>query len=282
MSYKITGKKGLSADVKLMKVKAHLIAKKAKPGQFIILRIDESGERIPLTMVDTDKEEGTVTIIFQEVGKTTKQLGSLEVDDEILDFVGPLGKATKIEQYGNVVCVGGGIGVAPIYPIAKALKEKSNNVISIIGARNKDLLILEQQMKQVSNKLYITTDDGSYGHHGFVTEILQNLINEGLKISLVMAIGPVPMMQAVCNLTKPYNIKTIVSLNPIMIDGTGMCGGCRVTIGKETKFACVDGPEFDGHLVDFVELRKRHGSYISQEKDSVDKYQQPSGLDREQ
>ncbi|MGA1868395.1 MAG: sulfide/dihydroorotate dehydrogenase-like FAD/NAD-binding protein [bacterium] len=261
MAYRITEKKELAADVKLMKIGAPLIARKAKPGQFIIFRIDERGERIPLTIMDTDKEDGLVSIIFQEVGKATKQLGQLQVGDEILDFVGPLGKPTKIEKVGTVVCIGGGIGVAPIYPIAKAFKKKGNRLISIIGARSKELLILEKEMGTISDQLHVTTDDGSYGYHGFVTDMLQKLKDEKETIDLVMAIGPVPMMHAVSNLTREFAIKTLVSLNPIMIDGTGMCGGCRVSIGGETKFACVDGPEFDGHLVDFHELRKRQGTF---------------------
>ena len=278
MGYKIIEKEELSMDVKLMKVKAPLVAKKALPGQFIILRIDETGERIPLTMAKMDKEQGLVTIIFQEVGKTTKQLGKLKIGDELLDFVGPLGKPTHIDHLGTVVCVGGGIGVAPIYPIASAFKKNGNNLISIIGARTKELLILEKEMKEISNQLYVTTDDGSYGYHGFVTEMLQKLIDNGLNIDLVMAIGPVPMMQAVCKLTKSYNLKTMVSLNPIMIDGTGMCGGCRVTVGGKTKFACVDGPEFDGHLVDFIELRKRQGTFRNQENTSTERYDQECRL----
>jgi len=272
MGYKIIEKEVLSADVKLMKIDAPLVAKKAQPGQFIILRLDEEGERIPLTMMDMDSNKGLVTIIFQEVGKTTKQLGRLNLGDELLDFVGPLGKATHIEKIGTVVCIGGGIGVAPTYPIARAFKRIGNNLISIIGSRNKELLILEKEMQEISDKLYITTDDGSYGHHGLVTEPLQKLIDDGLKIDLVMAIGPVPMMRAVCNLTKSYNIKTMVSLNPIMIDGTGMCGGCRVTVDHKTQFACVDGPEFDGHLVDFDALRKRQGTFKSLEEESMHKY----------
>ena len=272
MGYKILDKVELSLDVKLMKIEAPLVARVAKPGQFIILRVDETGERIPLTMTDTDKDKGLVTIIFQEVGKTTEQLGMMHIGDELLDFVGPLGKATEIENYGTVICIGGGIGVAPIYPISRAFKNIGNNLISIIGSRTKELLILEKEMQEISDRLYVSTDDGSYGHHGLVTEVLQRLIDEGLKIDLVMAIGPVPMMQAVSNLTKSYGLKTLVSLNSIMIDGTGMCGGCRVSIGEETKFACVDGPEFDGHLVDFRELRKRQGIYRDTEKNSWDMY----------
>ena len=271
MGYKIIEKEVLSPDVKLMKIDAPLVARKAQPGQFIILRIDEEGERIPLTMMDTDSNKGLVTIIFQEVGKTTKQLGSLNQGDELLDFVGPLGKATHIESMGTVVCIGGGIGVAPVYPIARAFKRIGNHLISIIGSRTKELLILEKEMQEISDKLSITTDDGSYGYHGLVTEPLQKLIDDGLKIDLVMAIGPVPMMRAVCNLTRSYNIKTMVSLNPIMIDGTGMCGGCRVTVDHKTQFACVDGPEFDGHLVDFDALRKRQGTFKILEKESMHK-----------
>ncbi|NQU05145.1 MAG: sulfide/dihydroorotate dehydrogenase-like FAD/NAD-binding protein [Calditrichaeota bacterium] len=268
----ILEKRILSDGVKDIVVKSPHIARKRKAGQFIILRIDERGERIPLTIVDSDPEKGTLRLIFQEVGKTTYHLGELEVGDEILDIVGPLGKSTHIEKLGTVVCIGGGIGVAPVYPIAVAMKAAGNEVISIIGSRNKDLLIMESEMTAVSDKLIITTDDGSYGLHGFVTNALQNLIDDGVKVDLCVAIGPVVMMRAVSNLTKEYNIKTVVSLNSIMLDGTGMCGGCRVSIGDGTKFVCVDGPEFDGHLVNYDELILRQQTYIPQEKESMDRY----------
>jgi ferredoxin--NADP+ reductase len=263
--YEILEKKILSETVKLMKVKAPLVAKKAIAGQFIILRIDEKGERIPLTIADYDRKEGTVTVIFMEVGKTTKQLGTLEVGDSLLNFVGPLGQPSEIEKYGTVVMIGGGVGIAPLYPIVRELKNAGNYVISILGARNKELLMLENEIEEYSDELHICTDDGSKGHKGFVSDVLQKLIDNGKKIDIVWAIGPVIMMKVVANLTKKYDLKTIVSLNPIMVDGTGMCGGCRVSIGGETKFACVDGPEFDGHLVDFDNLMLRNRRFVCEE-----------------
>ncbi len=266
MMYEILTKKSLSPTVKLMEIKAPLIAKKAKPGQFIILRIDEKGERIPLTIADYDRKKGTITIIFMEVGKTTKQLGLMNKGDTILNFAGPLGVPSEIEKYGTVVCIGGGVGIAPLYPIIRALKDAGNTVISILGARNKELLMLEKEIEEFSDELIIATDDGSKGHKGFVSDVLQNLIDEGTKIDVVWAIGPVIMMKVVANLTRKYDLKTVVSLNPIMVDGTGMCGGCRVTVGNETKFACVDGPEFDGHQVDFDNLMLRNRRFIDEEK----------------
>jgi len=266
--YKILEKKVLSETVKLMKIKAPLVAKKAVAGQFIILRIDEKGERIPLTIADYDRKKGTVTVIFMEVGKTTKQLGSLNVGDSLLNFAGPLGQPSEIEKYGTVVCIGGGVGIAPLYPIVRGLKQAGNYVISILGARNEKLLMLEKEIKEFSNELHICTDDGSKGTKGFVSDILQKLIDDKKKIDIVWAIGPVIMMKVVANLTKKYEIKTIVSLNPIMVDGTGMCGGCRVSIGGETKFACVDGPEFDGHLVDYDNLMLRNRRFICEEEES--------------
>ena len=263
--YKILEKKVLSDNVKLMKIQAPLVAKKAKAGQFIILRIDENGERIPLTIADFDRKQGTITIIFMEVGKTTKKLGTLNVGDSIVNFAGPLGVPSEIKKYGTVVMIGGGVGIAPLYPVVKALKEEKNHVISILGARNKSLLMLEKEIDAYSNELFITTDDGSKGHKGFVSDILQKLIDEKPKIDMVMAIGPVIMMKVVADLTKKYDIKTLVSLNPIMVDGTGMCGGCRVSVGGETKFACVDGPEFDGHLVDFKNLMLRNRRFVKEE-----------------
>lgn len=264
--FEITEKIELAHTVYQYKIKAPLIAKKRKAGQFVVFRLNEMGERVPLTIVDSDNNDGTITIIMQEVGKSTAMLGNMIPGDMILDVVGPLGKPTHIENFGIAVCVGGGIGTAPVYPIAKALKEAGNKVISIIGARNKSLLILEKEMRAVSDEMHITTDDGSYGHHGFVTQVLQNLIDEGVKIGLVVGIGPVPMMRAVGNTTKPYSIPTVVSLNPIMVDGTGMCGACRVTVGGKTQFVCVDGPEFDGHQVDYAELILRNRSYLKEEK----------------
>jgi len=263
--YEIVEKKVLSETVKLMKIKAPLVAKKAKAGQFIILRIDENGERIPLTIADYDRKKGTVTVIFMEVGKTTKQLGTMKVGDALLNFAGPLGVASDIEKFGTVVCIGGGVGIAPLYPIIRALKQKGNYVISILGARNEKLLMLEKEVEEFSDEFYICTDDGSKGNKGFVSNVLQNLIDEGKKINIVWAIGPVIMMKVVADLTKKYDMKTIVSLNPIMVDGTGMCGGCRVSVGGETKFACVDGPEFDGHLVDFKNLMLRNRRFVKEE-----------------
>jgi ferredoxin--NADP+ reductase len=266
--YEILEKKVMSDTVKLMKIKAPLVARKAKAGQFIILRIDEKGERIPLTIADYDRKKGTVTIIFMEVGKTTKTLGTLKVGDFILNFVGPLGKPSDIEKYGTVVMVGGGVGIAPLYPIVRELKQMGNYVISILGARNEKLLMLEKEVEDFSDELYITTDDGSKGHKGFVSDVLQKLIDEGREIGMVMAIGPVIMMKVVANVTRPYKIKTLVSLNPIMVDGTGMCGGCRVSVGNETKFACVDGPEFDGHKVDYDNLMLRNRRFVCEEEEA--------------
>jgi len=263
--YEILEKKVMSETVKLMKIKAPLVAKKAQAGQFAILRIDKKGERIPLTIADFDRKKGTITIIFMEVGKTTKQLGKLNVGDSIMNFVG-LGVPSEIKKYGTVVMIGGGVGIAPLYPIVKALKEVGNHVISILGARNESLLMLEKEIKSFSDELFIATDDGSKGQKGFVSDILQGLIDEKREIHMVMAIGPVIMMKVVADLTRKYNIKTLVSLNPIMVDGTGMCGGCRVSVGGETKFACVHGPEFDGHLVDFKNLMLRNRRFIKEEE----------------
>jgi ferredoxin--NADP+ reductase len=262
--YPIVEKKVLSENVKLLKIKAPLVAKKALPGQFIILRIDEKGERIPLTIADSDPKKGTVTIIFLEVGKTTKQLGTLNVGDSLENFAGPLGMPSEVKKYGTVVCVGGGVGIAPLYPIVKALKESGNHVISILGAKTKELLLLEKEIEVYSDEFYIATDDGSKGHKGFVSDVLQKVIDTK-NVNMVMAIGPIIMMKVVSNLTKKYNIKTLVSLNPIMVDGTGMCGGCRVSIDGKTKFACVDGPEFDGHKVDYDNLMLRNRRFIHAE-----------------
>ncbi|MDO8426885.1 MAG: sulfide/dihydroorotate dehydrogenase-like FAD/NAD-binding protein [Deltaproteobacteria bacterium] len=270
--FEITEKIELAHTVYQFKIKAPLIAKKRKAGQFVVLRMNEQGERIPLTIVDSDEKEGTITIIVQEVGKSTALLGDMGKGDMILDVVGPLGRPTHIENFGIAVCVGGGIGTAPVLPIAKALKAAGNKVVSIIGARTKSLLILEREMRAVSGELHLTTDDGSYGHHGFVTQVLQNLINEGMKIGFVVGIGPIPMMRAVSNVTKPYNILTMVSLNPIMVDGTGMCGACRVTIAGKNRFVCVDGPEFNGHEVNFDELILRNRSYLKEEKTAMEEF----------
>lgn len=269
--------KPLAKAVKQLKVEAPEIARKRKPGQFIVLRTHEEGERIPLTIADSDPAAGTVTLIFQEVGKSTRRLGELKAGDSILDLIGPLGRPTHLEKFGTVVCIGGGIGIAPVYPIAKGMREAGNTVIVIIGARTKDLLILEEEMGQVSHRLKVATDDGSYGYHGFVSDVLQDIIDEETTIDLVVAIGPVPMMRVVCNVTRNRNLKTVVSLNPIMVDATGMCGACRVTVGGKTRFVCVDGPEFDGHEVNFAELVKRQRAYLNQEKESLEAYQHHGG-----
>ncbi|NLG92290.1 sulfide/dihydroorotate dehydrogenase-like FAD/NAD-binding protein [Caproiciproducens galactitolivorans] len=270
--FKIVEKRILNDSMTLMAVEAPYIAKKAKAGQFIILRVNEFGERIPLTVADYDREKGTVTIIYQKVGKTTLMLDQLNEGDAILDFIGPLGKATELEGYKNVAVVGGGAGCAIAYPQAKALHGMGAKVDMIAGFRSKDIIILEEEMKAVSDRLIITTDDGSNGNKGFVTDALRKCIEEGAKYDLVIAIGPLVMMRAICNLTKEYNIKTLISMNPIMIDGTGMCGGCRLTVGGKTKFACVDGPDFDGHEVDFDEAIKRSKTYFDLEKEATREY----------
>ncbi|MBR1885660.1 MAG: sulfide/dihydroorotate dehydrogenase-like FAD/NAD-binding protein [Schwartzia sp.] len=271
MKAKVLKKELLSPGVYRFDVDAPRIAKKTQPGQFIIVRANEEGERIPLTVADFDRDKGIITIIFQVVGASTEILASFGEGDMILDFVGPLGKKSEIEPgLGTVVCIGGGIGVAPVYPIARGMKEAGNKVISIMGARSKDILIMEKEMRAVSDETIVTTDDGSYGVKGFVTTALAQLVERGEKIDLVYAIGPVVMMKSVVDATRPLGLKTIVSLNPVMVDGTGMCGGCRVQVGDETKFACVDGPEFDGHLVDFVGLRARQGMFRDQEAEEKD------------
>ncbi len=261
----------------LFVIDAPHIAVKAKPGQFIVLKLDEPGERIPLTIADTDKEKGTITIIVQEVGKTSAQLNTLKAGDEIMDLLGPLGIPSEIENFGNVVCLGGGFGVAAMFPIVRALKNSGCKVISIIGARNKDLIIWEDKIKSVSDEIYVTTDDGSKGRKGFVSDQLKDMINSGFKIDRVIAIGPVPMMRAVSKTTESSSIKTIVSLNPIMLDATGLCGVCRVTIAGKAKFACVDGPEFDGHDVNWEELMARLTIYNAEEKVSYEKYKNCCG-----
>ena len=265
MGYLIVEKEALSNDVFRMRVKAPTIARKHKPGQFIILRVDETGERIPLTIADSDAEKGIITLIFQVVGKTTMLLRDQNVGGSISDLVGPLGTATHIEKVGNVACVGGGIGAAPMYPIAKGVKKAGNRLITILGARTKDLLILEKEMGEIADKQIVCTDDGSYGVHGLVTDVLKKIIESEDRPKIVYAIGPLPMMKFVSKLTKEYEIPTVVSLNSIMVDGTGMCGGCRVTVGGAQKFTCVDGPEFDGHQVDYDELGKRLAFYREQE-----------------
>jgi ferredoxin--NADP+ reductase len=270
--FKITKKRALNPQVVLLCIEAPLIAKKANPGQFIILRVQEGGERIPLTIADYDVNQGTVTIIFQTIGKTTKLLGNLNEGDYILDFVGPLGIPTHIDPIKSAAVIGGGLGTAIAYPQAKELHSLGVDVDFICGFRNKDLIILEEENKDVSNRLFIATDDGSNGVKGFVSDILKSQIEEGKQYDLVIAIGPLMMMKVICDLTKIYQIKTIVSMNPVMIDGTGMCGGCRVTVDGKTKFACVDGPDFDGHLVDFDSAIRRSKMYCAQEKTSLNQH----------
>jgi ferredoxin/flavodoxin---NADP+ reductase len=267
----------LATAVKQLKVLAPEIACKRSPGQFIVLRTHEEGERIPLTIADADPEAGTITLIFQEVGKSTACLGRLAAGDSILDLIGPLGHPTHIEKFGTVACIGGGIGIAPVYPIAKGMREAGNRVLGIIGARTKSLLILEEEMSKVADSLRVCTDDGSYGYPGFVSDALQDILDQGTQIDLVVTIGPVPMMRVVCNLTRNRNLKTVVSLNPIMVDATGMCGACRVSVGGRTRFVCVDGPEFDGHEVNFAELVKRQRAYLPQEKKSMETFQHTHG-----
>lgn len=269
--YKILQKVALNPSMTKMVVEAPMIAKKAKPGQFIIFRVDEFGERVPLTIADYDAEAGSVTIIYQKVGASTILLDTLNEGDFILDFVGPLGVASELDGYKKVAVIGGGAGCAIAYPQAKALHEMGTSVDVIAGFRNTELIILEDEMKAASDNLYMMTDDGSNGNKGFVTDALKQNIENGVDYDLVIAIGPVPMMRAVSNLTKNYGIKTIVSMNPIMIDGTGMCGGCRLTVGGKTKFACVDGPDFDGHEVDFEELMKRNVTYRDLEQHAREK-----------
>ncbi|MCI6158518.1 MAG: sulfide/dihydroorotate dehydrogenase-like FAD/NAD-binding protein [Selenomonadaceae bacterium] len=271
--FKILSKEELSPNVYAYQIDAPRVARKAQPGQFIILRTNEEGERIPLTIADFDREKGTILIVFQVIGATTMKLAAMQVGDSLADFVGPLGRPSVIQKLdGAMVVVGGGIGVAPTYPIARAMKEAGNKVIAIMGAKTKDILIMEDQMKQVTDEILVTTDDGSRGIKGFVTYAVQALVDRGEKIGQITAIGPVIMMKSVADATRESGIPTVVSLNPIMVDGTGMCGGCRVTVGGETKFACVDGPEFDGHAVDFKGLMSRQRMYRdleAEEKDHV-------------
>lgn len=267
---KIIEARFIGPDVKLFKIYAPKIAEKRKAGQFIILRTSENGERVPLTIADSDISNGSITIIVQGIGATTKELNTFNTGDYIHDVVGPLGKASHIENFGTAVSIGGGVGTAIAFPTAKALKEAGNYVISIIGGRSKDYIILEDEMKEVADEVYPTTDDGSYGYHGFVTQKLEELIKSGRKIDFVLAIGPIPMMAAIAKLTEPYNIKTVVSLNPVMVDGTGMCGGCRAYVDNKPVFVCVDGPEFDAHKVDFKILTQRNKMYLPQEKEALE------------
>jgi len=252
-----------------MTVEVPKLAKKAKAGQFVIIRVNEQGERVPMSIAGLDKKNGVLTVIYQVVGKTSALMTTVPAGGEILDCVGPLGVPSHVENWGTACLVGGGIGIAPIYPIAQAYKEAGNKLITIIGARSKNILFYEEEHKAVADELHVCTDDGSYGHHGFVSDVLKKQLDDGVKIGMIMTIGPVPMMKVVANLTKDYNVPTWVSLNPLMVDGTGMCGGCRVTLDGETKFACVDGPDFDGHKVDFELLTKRLRAYDEQEKHAM-------------
>lgn len=282
--FEIVNKTDLAAVIKKIVVEAEEIAKKALPGQFVMLRVDEQGERIPLTIVEKNVHKGTITLIFQELGWTTKKLSAFQVGESILDIVGPLGHPTEVKKYGTVIAIGGGVGCAEILPVAKAYRSGDNRVIGIIGARTKELLILEKEMRESCDELYVTTDDGSYGEKGFVSDILKRILTNSLihpstcsgsefaedqftnLPDLVYAIGPIPMMKLISGITRPYQIKTIVSLNPIMVDGTGMCGSCRLEVGKETKLSCVDGPEFDGHLVNWDLLILRNKRFLEEEK----------------
>jgi ferredoxin/flavodoxin---NADP+ reductase len=270
--FKIKGAEMIAPGIKRFVIEAPRIAKKHQAGQFLILRLDEHGERIPLTIESADPASGVVTIVVQAVGKTTYQLNALEAGDSILDVVGPLGKPSVIQNFGTVVIVGGGVGTALTYPTTAALKRAGNRVLSIVGGRNRDLVILEKEMRAASDELYVTTDDGSYGEKGLVTDKLRRLLDSGEAIRLVLAVGPIPMMKAVADLTKDRGIHTVVSLNPIMIDGTGMCGGCRVLVGGKSQFACVDGPEFDAQEVDFNVLIQRNRMYRDAELRSLEEY----------
>jgi len=270
--HKIFSATFIAPNIKHFTIEAPKIAQKRKAGQFVIIRINEFGERIPLTIADSDSEKGTIDIIVQGIGATTKELNSLEAGDTISDVVGPLGKASHIEKFGTAVSIGGGVGTAIAYPTAVALKNAGNHTISIIGGRTKEFVILEDEMKNVCDEVFVTTDDGSHGKHGFVTDQLKELI-ETRKIDFVLAIGPIPMMKAVADVTREKGIPTVVSLNPIMVDGTGMCGGCRATVDNKTVFVCVDGPEFDAHKVDFKTLMTRNQSYLLQEKISIEEHE---------
>jgi ferredoxin--NADP+ reductase len=268
--YKILHREDLATGIHLFEVEAPAVARKAQAGQFVAIRVDERGERIPLTIADWDRAAGSITIVFMEVGTTTRKLARLQRGDSLLTFVGPLGRPTHIERFGTVVCVGGGVGIAPIVPIARAMKQAGNRVISIMGARSRDLLFWEHRLREVSDELIVTTDDGSYARKGVVTEPLKELLQKGEKIDRVIAVGPTVMMKFCSLTTLPFQVPTIVSLNPIMVDATGMCGVCRVSVGGATKFACVDGPEFDGHQVDWDLLAARQRTYLEEERYSLE------------
>jgi len=272
--YEIVKSEKLTPDVIKLEIRAPHIARKAKAGQFIMVTPTEHGERIPLTMADFSPERGTVTIVALEVGKTTRELGKMKAGDKLFSLVGPLGLPTHLHQYGTVVSIGGGIGLALMYPVVRALRGAGNKTVNIIGARNEKLLIYEDEIKSVSDEFYVCTDDGSKGHKGFVSDILKDLIAKGVKIDLVYAVGPIIMMKVIANITRPHDIKTIVSLNPIMVDGTGMCGSCRVIVNGKTKFGCVDGPEFDGHDVDFDNLTARNRRYMPEEQIALRRFQE--------
>ena len=271
--FQIIAARFLAPDVKLFRITAPRIAKRQQPGQFVIIRVEEAGERIPLTIAESDPQAGTVTVIVQGIGKTTKLLNRLEAGDAIADVVGPLGKHSEVEKFGTCVVIGGGVGTAIAYSTAKALKQAGNEVIAIIGGRNRQLVILEDEIRAFADKVIITTDDGSYGEKGLVIDPLKQMIAAGKKVDYVLAIGPIPMMRAVANVTREFKIKTVVSLNPIMVDGTGMCGGCRVLVDGKSQFACVDGPEFDAHQVDFDTLTKRNAMYRDLERKSLEQHQ---------
>jgi ferredoxin/flavodoxin---NADP+ reductase len=271
--FKIVKTDFIAPNVKRFIILAPKIAMKRKAGQFVIIRLKESGERIPLTIADSNNSDGTITIIVQGIGKTTKELNERIAGEYIMDVVGPLGKPSHIENFGTAISIGGGVGTAIAYPTAVALKQAGNHTISIIGGRSKDYVILENELRKVCDEVYPTTDDGSYGFHGFVTQKLKEIIDCGKKIDFVLAIGPIPMMKAVAETTKPYGIKTVVSLNPVMVDGTGMCGGCRATVGGKTVFVCVDGPEFDAHQVDFETLTRRNTAYREMENESLHEFE---------
>lgn len=275
--HKVVAMQTLAPQTKLIEIYAPEIAEKAHAGQFVILRVDEEGERIPLTLADWKPKVNTITLIFQEVGVSTMKLGSLNVNEELYDVVGPLGNPTDIRNYGTVVIVGGGVGIAPCLPIAKAFKKAGSRVVSIIGARNEKLLILEREMKRVCDEVHISTDDGSKGHKGFVSNVLSMLIKKGYSIDIVYAIGPSLMMRAIAETTRPHKVKTVVSLNPIMVDGMGMCGACRVSVGGKVKFACVDGPEFDAHQVDFDQLIKRQRAFLAEERIALEHWEKCRG-----
>lgn len=270
--FKVLEKKRINSQVTFMKLKAPHVVENARPGQFIVIKIDEKGERIPLTILDKDKNKGTLSIMFQEVGKTTKQLATLEAGTSVMDIIGPLGHPTHVEKIGSVICIGGGVGAAEIYPVARAFKEAGNEIISIIGARTKELLLLCEEIQAISSSTFITTDDGTAGRKGFVTDVLEELLKKD-GCNLVYAVGPILMMRAAAVVTKKYNIKTIVSLNANMVDATGMCGTCRVTVGGKTKFTCVDGPDFDAHEIDFTEFINRDRRFKDKEEESLKCYE---------